>query len=141
MITLEYAQQFMEYVKFSAGVMSSLDNHGYFRTLLGDNVIFYPKNPDAQYHSIEMTPGLDQSAFHVQQDVSKGRILLVAVASNSSGDYVIMEEDTGHMTLTGNLSDDLITYCHRVIKAIVHVTGTAQSLGMSPHDYVTMIAD
>lgn len=141
MITMEYAYQFMTYVKVSAGITVNLDNHGYFREIVGNSVVFYPKNPPGRYHSIGMTPALEQSGEVIQRDIAKGRIMLVAEAANSSGDIVILEDDTGYMTLTGDLTNDLITYCHRVVKAIVHVTGTAESLGMSPHDFIAKIAD
>jgi hypothetical protein len=141
MITMEYAYQFMDYVKVSAGVMVHLDNHGYFRELVGTSVTFFPKLPGEKFHSIGMTPAQEQSGEAIQRDVANGRILLIAEASNSSGDCIILEDDTGYMTLTGYLSNDLITYCHRVVKAIIHVTGAAESLGMTPHDYISQIAD
>ncbi len=122
-------------------VSNILANHGYFRDSYQSNIAFYPKNPDSKYHSIGMTPGLNQSQQQIDKDIAKGRIMLVAEAMNSSGDYVILEDDTGYMTLTGDLNTDITTYCRRVVKAIVNVTGSAESLGMSPHDYVTKIAD
>lgn len=141
MITMEYAYQFMDCVKVSAGIMVNLDNHGYFRELAGTSVVFYPKNPGEKYHSIGMTPGLEQTGETIQRDVAKGRILLVCEASNSSGDIVILEDETGYMTLTGDLTNDLITYCHRVVKALTKVSDDAKSLGMTLHDYIAKLAD
>lgn len=141
MITMEYAYQFMDYVKVSAGIMVNLDNHGYFRSLAGTSVVFYPKNPGETFHSIGMTPGLEQTGEWIQRDVAKGRILLVAEASNSSGDIIILEDETGYMTLTGELSTDLIAYCERVVKALQSVVNAAKSLEMTPHDYIAKLAD
>ncbi len=141
MITMEYAYQFMDYVKISAGVMVNLDNHGYFRQVVGTSVSYFPKNPGETFHSIGMTPAQEQPGEAIQRDIAKGRIMLVGEACNSSGDCVILEDDTGYMTLTGDLSTDLITYCHRVVKAIINVTGAAESLGMTPHDYIRILAD
>jgi hypothetical protein len=141
MITMEYAYWFSRYVCTGERINLNLDNHGYFRKMVGNSISFFPKLPGETYHIIGMTPGHEQSGEAIQRDISKGRIMLVAEASNSSGDCVILEDDTGYMTLTGDLSTDIITYCHRVVKAIIHVTGAAESLGMTPHDYIRQIAD
>lgn len=131
----------LDHVRNSSEVAMILDNHGYFRHSYGHNLVFFPKNPGNKFHSIGLTPGLNQSPEQINKDVAKSRIMLVAEAMNSDGAYVILEDDTGYMTITGDLHDDLVTFCRRVVKAIIHVTGEAESLGMTPHDYVTKIAD
>lgn len=131
----------LDALKNSNTVGLIMDNHGYFRDVKGYNIAFFPKNPGETYHVIGMTPGLNQTKEQIDRDIAKGRIMLVAEAINSSGAYVILEDDTGYMSITGNIHDDVVTFCRRVVKAIVHVTGAAESLGITPHDYVTQIAD
>lgn len=132
---------FLDALKNSSVVEMILDNHGYFRDVKGYNLAFFPKNPGETYHSIGMTPGLNQTQEQINKDIAKGRIMLVAEAINSSGAYVILEDDTGYMTVTGNLHDDMVTFCRRVVKAIVHVTGEAESLGLSPHDHIAKMEE
>lgn len=141
MITLDYIKAFKMSLKHCSFVGEQLDNHGYFRHSIGDSLVFYPKNPHDKYHSIGLTPGLNQEEAQLTKDMYHNRILLVAEASNSSGDYIILEDDTRYMKLTGDLRTDMLMYCRQVVKAIINVTGTAESLGITPHDYITKLDD
>lgn len=140
-ITSDYISTFIDAARRSSHVSSTLANHGYFRHVIGDSIVFLPIAPKEQYHSIAMSPGFNQSSRVIECDASKSRVLLLGEACNSSGDYVILEDHTKYLTLTGFLKTDVISYCQCVINAIVGVTGQAESLGMTPHDYVHMIAD
>lgn len=139
MLTLEYADVFKLGLKNSPFISTLFDKHGYFRHVIGDSIIFYPKNPPTDYHSIGLTPGLNQTESQLFKDISRNRILLLAEASNSAGDYVIIEDSTHYMPLTGNLQSDMIVYCRHLFKAVDYVTGNAEQLKLSPHDFVTTL--
>jgi hypothetical protein len=136
-----YGNFFIDHVRYGRVVSKFIEAHGYFRINAGYNVAFYPNNPDEKYHALGLTPGLNQTPTVIARDVAKNRILLVAEGINSSGDYVIIEDDTNWMTLSGNLTVDLRIYCMRLARALGHVTNSAKSLGLTPHDFIAKIAD
>lgn len=142
-ISIEYYNAFLSMIQLGALIANTVDNHGYFRTVLpSGEILFYPVNSCSDNHySIGVTPGLEQNASHVMKDIQRNRILLVVVASNSEGDYVILEDESRYMELTGDINVDAVTYCHRVVKAILSVTNAAKSKGITPHEHITQLAD
>ena len=142
MITLPYVDELINFLQTSHFVELRLLNHGQHREVLPDgSITFYPIEPLPKYHSIALTAGWDQTREQIAKDAFKGRILLVGEAANAAGAHVYLEDECHHMTLTGTVQADALTYCRRVVKAIVNVTGAAESKGMSVHDYITQLAD
>lgn len=138
----EYAKKFTDFLKESDLVVEKMVNHGYFRMVTNaGEIIFYPLVVEKNYHGIALTPGFDQPIYQIQIDVYHNRILLLAVALNAGGAHIILENDSKYMPLTGNLQEDAETYCMRVAKAIVNVTGPAMGNGLSVHDHITQLAD
>jgi len=144
MIPIDYALRLFQHIKESPYVDQKLLNHGYSKTVLPqDGILFKPIDvlDHNKSYIISVTPGGGQNLEQIITDVSKGYLLLVAEAFNTNGDHVILEDHSRYMRLTNHIQNDTITYCQKVINAIIHVTGAAETKGLTVHDHITQLAD
>lgn len=139
MQNLKYTSQLILAITHGEYVKDTLSNHGLSRKILGSgSITFHPSLcHSCNYFTIGMHPTMGQTTQQQWEDAKNNRLLITTEIVSEIGEYIILEDHSRYMNLTGNLQNDLITYTSRVISVLVCVTGGAQSAGLSVTKYIS----
>jgi hypothetical protein len=118
-----------------------LRNHGYTKV---ENFhgsfhrIYKPidLSPENTFY-ITLTPAYGQTSLEKFNDAKNNRVLLICDVQDYQGNFTILEDDSKYMPITGNLQHDMKTFTQRLIRAIIHVTGPAETLGIPVCEYIS----
>lgn len=139
MTNTKYTSQLINAIAHGQFVKDKLTNHGITRQLFANtSITFFPSLcVSSNKFTLGLHPTMGQNAQQIWTDTKMNRVLLTAEIVSEIGDYVILEDHSRYMTLTGNLDNDLTTYCQRVVRAMIDVSGGAQSLGLSVTKFIS----
>lgn len=141
MMNLKYTEHFIRTTITCPDLLKTLENHGYVNVenFQGHNKRLYkPKNAshDSMFY-IALTPADGQTSMQKFNDDKNNRILLVCDVQDYHGNFTILEDDSKYMPISGNLQQDMQMFTQRLLRAIIHITGPAETLGISVSEYIS----
>jgi hypothetical protein len=140
-MNLKYTEHFIHTTINCPELLNTLRNHGYTKVenFHGQGHRIYKPiglSPENTFY-ITLTPAYGQTSLEKFNDAKNNRILLVCDVQDYHGSYTILEDDSKYMPITGNLQTDMQTFTQRLLRAIIHITGPAQTLGISVSEYIS----